>query len=158
MHLQTLCILQTEGKKSVQEVCRCTLCSDYIVCPGLCPGQLYAPGYSPGSMYVPSLQMHTLCIQFMQTICTPSLQHTIVCTRSAYAHFMHTICADNLHTQQCNQKKCAQSLLMHTLCTHWANKMHKMCIPLSVFQFCFKQMAFWSDRNVIHINLNLFPL
>ena len=89
-------------QRSVQGVCRCTLCSDYVICPRLCPGPLYAPGYALGSMYVPSL-------------------------------------------------------LMYTLGTHQANKIHTICIPLSIFQSGSRQTAFWSDRNVIHVDLNLFP-
>jgi hypothetical protein len=78
----------------------------------------------------PCLQVHTLCIHFVQIF---------------------------LHTQECELQTCAPSLQVHTLCIHFAYNVHSACIPLSVFQNGFRQTVFWGNRNVIHIDLNSFP-
>ncbi len=48
-----------------------------------------------------SLQMHTLCRLYMQTVCRPEMISKKVCKKSAYAHLMQTFdtyCADFVHT------------------------------------------------------------
>ena len=93
---------------------------------------------------------------YVQTLCTLSIVDWKVCKMSANAHFVQTLCADFLQTWNDFLKKCASSLHMHTLCRLEAHILQTLCILLSFFQAGFRQTLFWSNANVIYIDLNLF--
>ncbi len=127
LHQQTLSILLTEGKP----VCNKYVCTHYeqTMCtlkvgPGVYAEKVCTKSANASFMHTiyadnlhtkyckmqqcaPSLHMHTLCIQCVQTICTPS---SVTCksvlqdSKSADAHFVYTLSKQNtyyMHTFEC---------------------------------------------------------
>ena len=119
------------------------------------------------------IHMHALCTLYADLMQTFEM-HTL-CTLSAH---LGIDCSDLLHTQICRLKKCAPSLLMHTLCIHYmqtfctpsracSKSVHWVCrctldayilktkcilsaYPWVYFNLCFWQTVFSSNRNVMH--------